>query len=236
MHNEREIFYRAEAAQRLQSRRGSPAIFGTAARWTRATQRSAPSPRGPTIRQLRRNLRQVQLKITQRYHALHEYARIYRALAAREAEGSERRLILVCLAEEADVRVERVEVSLRKFRIAHSLPAETRFRRLICWFRLRWRISRTLALLDRMESQRSRAMLEALTELSRLCRVIAAARVRSTQFPTRVSSRHLDPSVKSSACSHSKQPKENYEDHLCNISRSFSTFKSASYVVNCKRR
>jgi len=123
----------------------SAAIFSTtAAKWTRAAQQSATSPSGPTIRQLRRNLRQVRLKITRRYHALHEYARIYHALAAREAKGSERKLILLCLAEEADVRVERVEMSLRKFRIAHSLPAETWFRRLIRWFLLRWRISWTL--------------------------------------------------------------------------------------------
>jgi hypothetical protein len=120
----------------------------------------------------------VRLNITQRYHALHEYARIYHALAAREDEGSERKLILLCLAEEADGRVERVEVSLRKFRIAHRLPAETWFRRLIRWLLLRWRISWTLALLDRMESRRSRAMLEAFTQLSRLCRVIAAARAQ----------------------------------------------------------
>jgi len=173
----------------------SPAVFSTtAARWTRATQQSAASPRGPTMRQLRRKLRQVRLNITRRYHALHEYARIYHALAAREAKGSERKLILGCLAEEADVRVERVEMSLRKFRIAHILPAETRFRRLIRWFLLRWRISWTLALLDRMESRRSRAMLEALAQLSRLCRVIAAARVRSTRFSTRLSSRHPDDS------------------------------------------
>jgi hypothetical protein len=165
-----------------------PAIFGTAASWTRATQQSAAAARGPTIRQLRRKLRQVRLKITQRYHALHEYARIYHALAACEAKGSERELILLCLAEEADMRVERVEMSLRKFRIAHSLPAETWFRRLIRWFLLRWRISWTLALLDRIESRRSRAMLEALTQLSRLCRVIAAARMRPNQFFTRLSS------------------------------------------------
>ena len=171
----------------------SPAIFSTAAaRWPRATQQSAASPSGPTIRRLRRDLRQVRVNITQRYHALHEYARIYHALAAREAEGSERELILQCLAEEADVRVERVEMSLRRFRNGHSLPAETWFRRLIRWFLLRWRISWTLAVLDRMESRRSRAMLEALTELSRLCRVIAAARVRSTQFSTRLSSYHSD--------------------------------------------
>jgi len=94
----------------------SAAIFSAAARWTRATQESAASPRGPTIRQLRRNLRQVRLNITQRYHALHEYARIYHALAAREVKGSERKFILLCLAEEADMRVERVESSLRKFR------------------------------------------------------------------------------------------------------------------------
>jgi hypothetical protein len=170
----------------------SPAVFSTtAARWTRATQQSAPS-RGPTIRQLRRKLRRVRLNITRRHNSLYEYARIYHALAAREAKGSERKLILRCLAEEADVRVERVEISLRRFRIAHSLPAETWFRRLICWFLLRWRISWTLARLDRMESRRSRAMLEALTQLSRLCRVIAAARVRSTQFSTRLSSRHPD--------------------------------------------
>ena len=169
----------------------SPAIFSTiAARW-RATRQSAAS-RGPTLRQLRRNLRHVRLNITQRYHGLYEYARIYHALAAREAKGSERKLILLCLAEEADVRVERVEVSLRKFRIAHSLPAEMWFRHLIRWFLLRWRISWTLALLDRMESRRSRAMLEALTQLSRLYRVIAAARVRSTQFSTRLSSHHPD--------------------------------------------
>ena len=84
----------------------SPAIFSAAARWTRPIQESAASPRDPTIRQLRRKLRQVRLKITQRYHALHEYARICHVLAAREAKGSERELILLCLAEEADVRVE----------------------------------------------------------------------------------------------------------------------------------
>jgi hypothetical protein len=134
----------------------------------------------------------VRLNITQRYHGLREYARIYHALAAREGNESERKLILQCLAEEADVRAERVEMSLRRFRIAHSLPAETRFRRLSRWFLLRWRISWTLALLDRMESRRSHAMLEALTHLGRLCRVIAAARVRSTQFFTRLSFRHPD--------------------------------------------
>jgi hypothetical protein len=170
----------------------SPAIFSAAARWTRATQESAAATRDPTIRQLRRKLRRVRLNITHRYHALHEYARIYHALAAREAKGSEHKLILLCLAEEADVRVERVEVSLRKFRIARSLPAETWFRRLIRWFLLRWRISWTLALLDRMESRRSRAMLEALTQFSRLCRVIAAARMRPNQFSTRLSSHHPD--------------------------------------------
>jgi hypothetical protein len=162
----------------------SLAIFGTDARSTRATQRD------PTIHQLRRKLRQVRLKITQRYHALHEYARIYHALAAREAEGSERKLILLCLAEKADVRVERMEVSLRKFRIAYSLPPETRFRRLIRWVLLRWRISWTLALLDRLESRRSRAMLEALTQLSRLCRVVVAVRMQPNQFSTRLSSHH----------------------------------------------
>src|SRR5450759_4886502 len=170
----------------------SPAIFSAAARWTRATQESAAATRDPTIRQLRRKLRQVRLNITRRYHALHEYARIYHALAAREAKRSERELILRCLAEEADARVERVEMSLRKFRIAPSLPAETWFRRLIRWFLLRWRISWTLALLDRMESRRSRAMLEALTQLSRLCRVIAAARMKPNQFSTRLSSHHPD--------------------------------------------
>ena len=165
-----------------------PAIFSTAARRTRAAHQSASAARGPTIRQLRRNLRRVRLKITQRYHALHEYARIYRALAAREPEESERKFMLLRLAEEADVRVERVELSLRKFRVAHSLPRETWFRRLIRWSLLRWRISWTLALLDRIESRRSRGMLEALTQLSRLCRVIAAARMRHNQFFTRLSS------------------------------------------------
>jgi hypothetical protein len=170
----------------------SPAIFSiTAARW-RATRESAVSPRNPTIRQLRRKLRRVRLDITQRYHGLREYARIYHALAAREGQESERKLILQCLAEEADVRAERVEMSLRRFRIAHSLPAETRFRRLIGWVLLRWRISWTLARLDRMESVRSRTLLEAFTQLSRLCRVIAAARVRSTRFSTRLSSRNPD--------------------------------------------
>jgi hypothetical protein len=101
-------------------------------------------------------------------------------------------LILLCLAEEADARVERVEVSLRKFRIAHTLPAEAWFRRLTRWFLLRWRISWTLSLLDRMESRRSRAMLEALMQLSRLCRVIAAARMRPNQFLTRLSSYQSD--------------------------------------------
>ena len=166
----------------------SPAIFGTAARWTRATQQSAWAARGPTIRQLRRKLRHVRLKITQRYHALQEYTRIYRALAACEPEESERKFMLLRLAEEADVRVERVELSLRKFRVAHSLPRETWFRRLIRWSLLRWRISWTLALLDRIESRRSRGMLEALTQLSRLCRVIAGARMRHNQFFTRLSS------------------------------------------------
>jgi hypothetical protein len=170
----------------------TPAIVSTAAvRLTRAT-RPSGSSRGPTVRQLRRKLRRVRLNLTQRYHALHEYARIYRALAAREAEGSERKLILLCLAEKADVRVERVEVSLRKFRIAYSLPPETRFRRLIRWFLLRWRISWTLALLDRLESRRSRAMLKALMQLSRLCRVDAAVRMQSNQFSTRLSSHHSD--------------------------------------------
>jgi hypothetical protein len=171
----------------------NPAVFSTtAAKWRRATRQSAASSRGPTIRHLRRKLRQVRRNITRRYNALHEYARIYRALAAREAKGSERKLILRCLAEEADVRVERVEISMRRFRIAHSLPAETWFRRLIRWFLLRWRISWTLGRLDRMESRRSRAMLEALTQLSRLCRVIAAARMQPIQFSTRLSSWHPD--------------------------------------------
>ena len=170
-----------------------PAIFTTtAARSMRATQQSAASPRGPTIRQLRRKLRHVRLKIIQRYHALHEYARIYHVLAAREAKGSEREMILQFLAEEADKRVKRVEMSVRKFRIAHSLPAERWFHRLMRWFVLRWRISWTLALLERLESRRSRAMLEALTQLGRLCHVIAAARARPTQFSTRLSSRHRD--------------------------------------------
>ena len=172
-----------------------PTVFSTTAtRWTRVTQRSAAPARGPTIRQLRRKLRQVRCNITHRYHSLHEYARIYHALADREAKRSERKLILACLAEEADARVERVEMSVRKFRISHRLPAEAWLRRLVRWFLLRWRISWTLALLDRMESRRSRAMLEALTQFSRLCRVIAAARGRSTGFSTRLSSRHPDDS------------------------------------------
>ena len=96
------------------------------------------------------------------------------------------------LAEEANGRIERVEASLRKFRIACSLPQETRFRRLIRYSLLHCRISWTLALLDRLESRRSRAMLEALTQLSRLCRVIAAARRQPNQFSTRLSSEHSD--------------------------------------------
>ena len=91
-----------------------PAIFSTAARRTRLAHQSAVPRRDPTIRQLRRNLRRVRLKITQRYHALHEYARIYRALAAREAEESERKFMLLRLAEEADERVERVEIVTAK--------------------------------------------------------------------------------------------------------------------------
>jgi hypothetical protein len=170
----------------------SLAIFGTVAARRRATRQSAASSRRANIRQLRWKLRRVRLNITHRYYALREYARIYRALAAREAKGSERKLILLCLAEEADARVEHVEVSLRKFQISHRLPVETWFRRLIRWSLLRWRISWTLALLDRMESRRSRAMLDALTQLSRLCRVIAAARLRSNQFSTRLSSHHSD--------------------------------------------
>jgi hypothetical protein len=169
-----------------------PAIFSTAARRTRAAQQSAASQRDPTIRQLRRKLRHVRLNIKQRYRALHEYARIYHALAAREAEGSERKLILLYLAEEADVRLERVEMSLRKFRISNSLATETWVRRLIRWSLLRWRVSWTLALLDRIESQRSRRMLEALTQFSRLCRVVAAGRTQPNQFSTRLSFRPSD--------------------------------------------
>ncbi|HTG51640.1 MAG TPA: hypothetical protein VMA33_02175, partial [Candidatus Tectomicrobia bacterium] len=60
------------------------------------------------------------------------------------------------------------------------------------WILLRWRISWTLALLDRIESRRSRGMLEASTQLSRVCRVIAAARIRPNQFFTRLSSYHPD--------------------------------------------
>ena len=99
-------------------------------------------------------------------------------------------MILLCLAEEADVRVERMKLSLRKFALARTLPAETWFHRLIRWILLRWRISWTLALLNRMESRRSLAMLEALTQLSRLCRVVAAVRMQPNQFSTRLSSHH----------------------------------------------
>ena len=94
-----------------------PAIFSTAARRTRVAHQSAAARRAPTIRQLRRKLRHVRLNVTLRYHALQEYARIYRALAARESKESERKFMLLRLAEEADVRVERVELSLRKFRV-----------------------------------------------------------------------------------------------------------------------
>jgi hypothetical protein len=171
----------------------SPAIFSTiAARWTRATQQSAALPSSHTLRQLRRKLRRVRLNLRHLYHAVHEHARIYRSLAAREDEGSKCELILLRMAEEADRRAERVEMSLRKFRVAHSLPAETWLLRMIRWFLVRWRINWSLALLDRMESRRSRAMLEALTELSRLCRVIAAAPMRPNQFFIRLSSRHPD--------------------------------------------
>jgi hypothetical protein len=134
----------------------------------------------------------VRLGIMDRYHALRECARIYHALAARDPNGSERKLILLCLAEEADERVERVKLSLRKFVVARTLPVETWFHRLIRWILLRWRISWILALLDRMESRHSRAMLEALTQLSRLCRVIAADRMRPKQFLTRLSSSRSD--------------------------------------------
>jgi hypothetical protein len=170
----------------------SPAIFSIAARWTRATQQSAASRNCPTLRQLRRKLRRVRLNLKHLYRAVHEHARIYRSLAAREDEGSKRELVLPRMAEEMDGRAKRVEMSLRKFRVAHSLPAETWLGRVIRWFLGRWRISWTLALLDRMESRRSRAMLEALTQLSRLCRVIAAARMQPNQFSTRLSSRPRD--------------------------------------------
>jgi hypothetical protein len=188
------IFVGIVANAGMSDPRMSPAISSTAAIRTRAAQQSAGSPRGHTIpiRELRPSLRQVRLNITQRYYALHEYARIYHALAARAAKGSEHKLILLCLAQEADVRVEHVEMSLRKFRIAHRLPTETWFRRLIRWFLMRWRISWTLARLDRMELPRSRAMFQPLRQLSRLCRVIAAARMRPNQFSTRLSSHHPD--------------------------------------------
>lgn len=167
----------------------SPAIFcTTAARWAMATQQPAASP----SRQLRRNFRRMRLRTRQRYRALHECARIYHDLAARETKRSERKLMLLCLADEADARVERAEISLRKFRIAPPLPAETRLRRLIRWVLLRWRISWTLALLDRIESRRSRAMLKALMQLARLCRMIATARMRPNQFSIRLSSHHPD--------------------------------------------
>ncbi len=170
----------------------SPAIFSTTAAWTKATQPYAASPPGPTIRRLRRKLRRVRLNTAQSYSDLHERARIYSALAARETKGSEHKLVLLRLTEEAGVRLERAEASLRKLRIAHSLPPDTCFRRLRRWLLLRWRISWTLALLDRIESRRSRATLQALTELSRLCRVIAAARMRPNQFFSRLSIYHSD--------------------------------------------
>jgi hypothetical protein len=101
----------------------------------------------------------VRLGITQRYHALQEYARIYHALAAREPKG-------------------------------RTLPTETWFHRLIRWILLRWRISWTLALLNRMESRRSRAMLEDFDAtqpgLPRDCRRQAAAQsiLHSTFIPS----------------------------------------------------
>ena len=70
---------------------------------------------------------------------LHEYARIYHALffAAREAEEvQERKLILRCLADESNMRANALEMSLRRVRIAHSLPEGTRFRRLTRWILL----------------------------------------------------------------------------------------------------
>lgn len=133
----------------------------------------------------------MRLSIAHRCETLHEYARIYHALAARE-DGSERKLILLGLAEDAQRRAERVEMSLRKFRGAHIRSAGIWCRRVIRWFLVRWRISWTLAILDRMESRRSRAMLEALMRLRQLCRVIAAAKVRPTRFSTRLSSRNPD--------------------------------------------
>jgi len=104
-----------------------------AARWTRATQQCAASLSDPKIRQLRRNLRQVRLSITHRNQLLQEYARIYHALAAPEDEGSKRKSILLCLAEDAQRRAERVETSLRKFRGAHSRSAGTWRHRVIRW-------------------------------------------------------------------------------------------------------
>jgi hypothetical protein len=164
-----------------------PAIFSPAGRRTTAAYQSGAPRRDLTIRQLRRRLRYVRLSIARRYRTLHEYARIYHALAAREVKGSERESILLYLAAQADVRVERVEMSLRRFRISNSIPTETWVRRFIRWSLLRWRVSWTLALLDRVESRRSRRMLDALTQLSRLCRVINAGRTQPKQFSTRLS-------------------------------------------------
>ena len=93
----------------------SPAIFSTTAAWTKATQPYAASPPGPTIRRLRRKLRRVRLNTAQSYSDLHERARIYSALAARETKGSEHKLVLLRLTEEADVRLERAEASLQSF-------------------------------------------------------------------------------------------------------------------------
>ena len=162
-----------------------PGFSISAVRWAKTIWQPARSPGRPPIWLLRWKLRRVRLKLRYRYQSPHEHARIYRALAARETGGSERELTLVRLAEAADHRVERAELSLRNFRLPFSFPAEPWLARVIRWVLLRWRISWTLTLLDRMESRRSHAVLEALMQLNRLCRVIAAARRRDNHLSTR---------------------------------------------------
>jgi len=168
----------------------SAAIFSAAARWTRATQESAASPRGPTIRQLRRNLRQV--RSTSHSATMLSTNTPGFITLSQPARSKDQNANSSCCV----LRKKRTCVSNAWSRhcesFVHSLPRETRFRCLIRWILLRWRISWTLALLDRIESRRSRGMLEALTQLSRVCPVIAAARIRPNQFFTRLSSYHPD--------------------------------------------
>jgi hypothetical protein len=169
----------------------TPVFFTTfTAKETRAAGNQDAPPRGRPAWLLKWKLRRVRLRHVRLFQTTHEHARIYRARAAREAVDSQREFILLQLAESATRRAERLGRMLQKYRVARGLPVETRLRRVIRWFLVRWPLRWTLALLDRTHLRRSWAAHEASRQLRHLCRVIGAGRRRSDQVCTRLSPRH----------------------------------------------